>query len=448
MRLVGNPSETAHARYTQDPTIRPCMSSPAPVAAGKRPLLAVCLVVLIDLLGFGIVIPLLPVYSKAYGASETVMGLLFATFSAMQFVFAPMWGRLSDKIGRRPVLVGGLFGTALSYMLFAFAGSLPMLFVSRALAGFFAANISTAMAYVADVTTPENRAKGMGMIGAAFGIGFTLGPLMGGELSAISPAAPGWAAAGFSLLAALYAWSQLVEPPRAQRGSRVFSLDQVRASIADSRIGMLYIMSFLFIVSFASFEAMFTAYGLQRFPEVFGLQVAIETATYDQIIAAAPTTGRYLAFIGIVSAVIQGGFIRRLVPKYGETKLAIVGPLFLAAGFVVVALASEWWMVIVGCLLMPIGFGLNNPSLTSLISRATPADQQGAYLGLSQSVGSLARMTGPMIAGLLFSWYGAAAPFWWGAALLVVSGTLAWRYHARYGMTFPKKAAGKAAGLH
>jgi multidrug resistance protein len=324
-------------------------------------------------IGFGIVIPLLPVYSKAYGASETTMGLLFATFSAMQFLFAPMWGRLSDKIGRRPVLVGGLFGTAASYALFALSDSLWMLFLSRALAGFLAANISTAMAYVADVTTPENRAKGMGMIGAAFGIGFTLGPLMGGELTHISPAAPGWAAAGFSLLAALYAWTQLVEPPRERRQSRVFSLEQVRGALADDRIRTPYVLSFLFIVAFASFESMFTAFGLARFPDVFGLGVPIEEASVEQILAAAPITGRYLAGIGVVSAIIQGGLIRRLVPKYGETKLAMVGPWFLAAGFLVVALAQDWTMVVIGCLLMPIGFGLNNPSVNSLISATSRA---------------------------------------------------------------------------
>lgn len=419
-----------------------CMPSTPVSPAGKRPLLAVFLVVLIDLLGFGIVIPLLPVYSKAYGASETTMGLLFATFSAMQFLFAPMWGRLSDKIGRRPVLVGGLFGTAASYVLFALSDSLWMLFLSRALAGFLAANISTAMAYVADVTTPENRAKGMGLIGAAFGIGFTLGPLMGGELTHISPAAPGWAAAGFSLLAALYAWSQLVEPPRERRQSRVFSLEQVRGALVDGRVGTPYLLSFLFIVAFASFESMFTAFGLARFPAVFGLEVPIEEASVEQILAAAPITGRYLAGIGVVSALIQGGLIRRLVPKYGETKLAIVGPWFLAAGFVVVALAQDWTMVVLGCLLMPIGFGLNNPSVSSLISRAAPQDQQGAYLGLSQSLGSLARMVGPLSAGLVFTAYGPDAPFWMGAALLVVSGAIALQYHRKHGASFPKKAAG------
>jgi multidrug resistance protein len=418
------------------------MTSTPALPAGKRPLLAVFLVVLIDLLGFGIVIPLLPVYSKAYGASETTMGLLFATFSAMQFLFAPMWGRLSDRIGRRPVLVGGLFGTAASYVLFALSDSLWMLFLSRALAGFLAANISTAMAYVADVTTPENRAKGMGLIGAAFGIGFTLGPLMGGELTHISPAAPGWAAAGFSLLAALYAWSQLVEPPRERRQSRVFSLEQVRGALRDGRVGTPYLLSYLFIVAFASFESMFTAFGLARFPDVFGLSVPVEEATQEQIIAAAPITGRYLAGIGVVSALIQGGLIRRLVPKYGETKLAVVGPWFLAAGFVVVALAQDWTMVVLGCLLMPIGFGLNNPSVNSLISRAAPSDQQGAYLGLSQSIGSLARMVGPLAAGVAFTTHGPAAPFWLGALLLVASGAIALLYHRRHGASFPKKAAG------
>ena len=145
------------------------MTSPKAAGAGRSPLLFIFLTVFIDLLGFGIVLPLLPVYSKAYGADEISLGLLFSCFSGMQFLFAPMWGRLSDRIGRRPVLIGGLLGTAASYVLFAYAHSMPMLFASRLLAGFFGANISTAQAYIADVTTPENRAKGMGLIGAAFG---------------------------------------------------------------------------------------------------------------------------------------------------------------------------------------------------------------------------------------------------------------------------------------
>lgn len=408
---------------------------------GRSPLLFLFLTVFIDLLGFGIVIPLLPVYSKAYGASEGTMGLLFASFSGMQFLFAPFWGRLSDRIGRKPVLVGGLVGTAVAYVFFARATSIEGLFASRMLAGFFGANVATAQAYIADVTTQENRAKGMGLIGAAFGLGFCLGPLIGGELTHVSMSAPGWFAAGLSIAAATFGAVMLREPVRVQGAvSRIFALGDVRRAFSNARTGTLFVLSFVFIVAFASFESMFTIFGLHRFPEVFGLVQSLERATQDEIIAAAPITGRYLAGIGIVSALIQGGLIRRLVPRFGETVLAIAGPAILGLGFLVVAVAPSWAFVVVGCLLMPIGFGLNNPSLFGLISRAAPADEQGAFLGLNQSVSSLARMTGPALAGFVFERFGAPAPFYFGAALLGGSALLARWYHVRFASTFPRAA--------
>src|SRR5688572_1222722 len=178
----------------------------------------------------------------------------------MQLVFAPMWGRLSDRIGRRPVLIGGLVGTAASYALFGLADSLVLLFASRLLAGFFGANISTAQAYIADVTTPQNRAKGMGLIGAAFGLGFTLGPLFGGELTRIAPGAPGFFAAGLSLCAAIFGYFRLPEPVRTVQGSRVFHATQIRRAFGDPRISTLMLLTFLSVVAFGSFEAMFTRF--------------------------------------------------------------------------------------------------------------------------------------------------------------------------------------------
>ncbi len=408
--------------------------------AGKSPLLFIFLVVFIDLLGFGIVIPLLPVYSKAYGASELQLGLIFAAFSGMQFVFAPLWGRWSDRIGRKPILVGGLIGTAGSYVLFAHADSLALLLASRLLAGFFGANISTAQAYIADVTTPENRAKGMGLIGAAFGLGFTLGPFIGGELTRISPHAPGWFAAGFSLAAAIFGWIILREPERTSGESRLFGFGQVKRAFTEPRIGVLFVLSYFFLFAFSSFEAMFTRFGLARFPEVFHVPVSLENATLDEIMQAAPIAGRYLMGIGIISAIIQGGLIRRLVPRFGETKLAIAGPIFLGIGFAIVGFATSWAWVVVGCLVMPLGFGLNNPALTSLVSRAAPEHEQGAFLGLNQSVSSFARMTGPPFAGFVFA-YGPEKPFLIGAGLLLVSCLVARWYDARFGASYPRRAA-------
>ena len=408
-----------------------------PKPGTRSPLAVVFLTVFIDLLGFGIVLPLLPVYSKAYGASERELGLLFGCFSGMQFLFAPMWGRVSDRIGRRPVLIGGLLGTAASYVLFGLASSMSALFVARLLAGFFGANISTAQAYIADVTTPENRAKGMGLIGAAFGLGFTLGPWIGGELAVWSHHAPGFLAAGLSLTAATYGYFKLAEPPRERRtASRIFRFDQVRRAFGDGRIGIVLCLSFLFIFSFSCFESMFTVFGLRAFPEVFHVPVAIEHASFDDVLRAAPIAGRYMGFIGILAALIQGGLIRRLVPRFGETVLAIAGPAILALSFVVLAFASTWATVIAACAIMPFGFGLNNPALQGLISRASPADEQGAYLGMNQSVLSLARMTGPITAGILFDAFGARSPFLTCAGVLCACALLALYYHGRYGDTF------------
>jgi multidrug resistance protein len=422
------------------------MSRPVEPAKPRSPLLFIFLTVFIDLLGFGIVIPLLPVYSEMYRAGPETIGLLMGSFSAMQFVFAPFWGRLSDRIGRKPVLVGGLIGSSLAYVLFALSGSLGMLFAARLLAGFFGANVSTAQAFIADVTTPENRAKGMGLIGAAFGLGFCLGPLFGGELTHISAAAPGWFAAGLSLAAAIFGLVTLREPERARGAvTRVFGLGQVRGAFAEPRLGTLFLLSFLFVVAFASFESMFTVFGLARFPEVFGLEHAVEVASTEEILRAAPITGRYLAGIGIISAIIQGGLIRRLVPRFGETKLAIAGPACLGIGLLALALAPNWPCVVAACLVLPLGFGLNNPALFSLISRAAPADEQGSYLGLNQSVMSLARMVGPVTAGYVFAHFGPSSPFCVGAGLLAVSTFLALRYDRRFGASFPRVAKAPAA---
>jgi DHA1 family tetracycline resistance protein-like MFS transporter len=429
--------------------------NPGPKPA-RSPLLFIFLTVFIDLLGFGIVIPLLPIYSKYFGASELELGLLFSCFSGMQFLFAPLWGRISDRIGRRPVLIGGLVGTAVAYFLFARANSMAMLYAARLLAGFFGANISSAQAYIADVTTEKDRAKGMGLIGAAFGLGFTFGPLLGGLLtrhaagSTALPAMPGYLAAALSLAAALFGFLKLPEPARhAAAASRSFGLEQLRDAFTNGRIGILMLLNFMNLFAFSCFEAMFTRFGLARFPAKFGLDRPIEKASLDQVLDAAPYAGTYLFAIGIISAVIQGGLIRRLVPKFGETKLVIAGPLILGVALAIIGVAGgvlSWPFVIVGCLVMPLGFGLTNPSVTGLISRASPKDKQGAYLGMSQSAASLARVVGPPVAGIFFA-MGPSRPFFASAGVLAVAGAIAAAYRRRYGRTFVEGAeASKTAG--
>jgi MFS family permease len=431
------------------------MSNPGAQADARRsPLLFIFLTVFIDLLGFGIVIPLLPIYSTAYRASETELGLLFASFSGMQFVFAPMWGRLSDRIGRRPVLIGGLFGTALAYLAFGFSDEIAnlvsratsggdaspravlyVLFASRILAGFFGANVSTASAYIADVTTPESRTKGLGLIGAAFGLGFTIGPWISGELTRVSMHAPGLAAAILSACAATFGYFALPEPER-HTGSRAYGMQQLRHAATDPRIGGVLALVFLFVTAFAGFESMFILFGLANFPGKFGLETAVEHATMAQALAAAPYAGRYLLVVGLTSAVIQGGLIRRIAPRVGETRLIVIGPLLLGLGLAIVGWAPSFTWVVVGCVVMPLGFGLSNPSVSSLLSRASPHDQQGAYLGLQQSMASLARMLGPLLAGWVFQRFDSRAPFFVSAAILACGAAIAWVYHARYAQSF------------
>ncbi len=417
------------------------MTTPSKAGAGRSPLLFIFLTVFIDLLGFGIVIPLLSTYSTKFGASQTEIGLLFASFSAMQFFFAPMWGHLSDRFGRRPILIGGLLGSAAAYVLFSQANDMTMLFASRMLAGFFGANISTAFAYIADVTTPANRAKGMGLIGMAFGLGFTVGPLFGGELNTISVHLPGLVAAGLSLSAATFGFLFLPEPPRHDRASsRLFSLVDVRRAFGDSRIGSVLLLGFLAIFAFSAFESMFLLFGLAKFPAYFGLEQAVEHATPLQIQSAGQYAGRYLFVVGMISALIQGGLIRRLVPRFGETRLIIAGPLLLALGLSIVACAPTWALVITGCVVIPMGFGVNNPSLSSLVSRASPVEEQGAFMGINQSLASLARMTGPVCAGALFQFVDARAPFVFGATLLLIAAWVARGYHVRYAASFAGEA--------
>ena len=424
----------------------PHLMNDRPATEGRRrersPLLPVFLTVFIDLLGFGIVIPLLPIYSEAYGADEFTLGLLFASFSLMQLIFAPFWGRLSDRFGRKPILVGGLIGTSASYVLFGFADSMTLLFASRMLAGFFGANVATAQAYIADVTSPADRAKGMGLIGAAFGLGFTFGPLIGGLMVGVSMGMPGFLAAGLSLTAAVIGWIQLVEPARHRvESSRIFGFETVGIALRTPRVGTLLMLYFLGILAFSGFESMFIRFGLDRFPEAFGVAAQLESGSYEQYIAAARRAGIYMFFIGLASAAIQGGLIRRLVPRFGETRLIVAGPFFLGLSLAIIGAATSWAIVILGCVLMPLGFGINNPSIQGLLSRAVPAEDQGAYLGLNQSLGSLARVVGPVLAGALYFYGDAALPFFVSAGLLLLATFVALNYRQRFAASFGAQTA-------
>ena len=370
------------------------------------PLVIIFVTVFIDLLGFGIIIPLLPFYAETFGASAMVVGLLATSFSLMQFVFAPIWGRLSDRWGRRPIILAGLLGSALSYLAFGLATSLPMLFAARILAGIAGANIPTAQAFIADSTTPQNRARGMGLVGAAFGLGFIFGPAIGGFLSAWGYQAPAFFAATLSLAnfsAALFFLPESLPPERRGVSGRAGRIEAFRRAITRPRLPLVLLVSFLVMTSFASFESMFALFAEARFG--FG----------------ATTIGYLFAWVGLVLAVVQCVLVGTLVPRIGEHRLVPAAILVMAVALAGHALAPTvpWLMAALGLLAM--GMGFNSPSILAIVSRlADPADQ-GGTLGISQSLASLARILGPLWGGFVFDRFGPSMPLYTASALMLAA---------------------------
>lgn len=370
----------------------------------RSPLVVLFLTVFIDLLGFGIVLPLLPYYAESFGAGPLAVTLLSSCYSMMQFLFAPVWGRLSDRVGRRPVLILSLAGSSLSYLLFGLTGSLPMLFATRILAGICAANISTAQAYIADVTTPETRAKGMGMIGAAFGLGFIFGPAIGGTLSRYGYSVPAFFAAGlsfFALTLALFRLPESLRPGVVARG-RMFEPRRLRTALRYPGMGLLLVIFFCSVFAFANLEATFALF--------------VEKAS--RFGYTARETGYLFAYMGVLMSLMQGGLIGRLARRFGERRLVVAGTLMLAAGMGVVPLAPGLGGLLGALALLAFGVGMNTPSLSSLISRSAGADEQGSVLGVSQSVSSLARILGPAWGGFVFERFGPASPYFTAAGLM------------------------------
>ena len=359
----------------------------------RSPLLVIFITVFIDLIGFGIVIPVLPFYAEgtSFGASPREVGLLFASYSIMQLVFAPVLGRLSDKYGRRPILLISLLGTSVGFLILGFATTLWMLFLGRIIDGISGGNISTAQAYIADVTTKEDRAKGMGLIGAAFGLGFVFGPAIGGILSRWGINVPFLFAGGLAFANAILLYFTLPEtitpdhPARASAASGR-GWGQLVTALKNSRLAMVLTIYFLSIVAFSIMTATFSLFLMFRFG-------------YDAF-----HNGWIFAFVGIISAFIQGALIGRLVKKFGEPSLVIAGALLFSGSLFATPFVTPV-IGVVGILLIAavsaIGNALMSPTLTSLASKSASAAEQGGVLGVTQSVASLARAVGPSIAAFL-----------------------------------------------
>lgn len=376
-------------------------------SSGKAGLFLIFVTVFIDLLGFGIVLPLLPRYGESFEASKWELGLLMASFSAMQFVFAPLWGRVSDRIGRRPVLILGLAGSTISYALFGYATSLgaegsmlgisalSWLFITRIGAGIAGATIPTAQAYIADVTGPAERAKGMALIGAAFGIGFTFGPLLGAmfvsDVQGAAPSpAPGYVAAGLSGLALLFAIIKLPESlnPDSKSAKRHWlDLGSFKTAMGHPHVGMILGTIFITTFAFGQFETTLSL-----------LTKNLGMSQQDNFFA--------YAYIGLILTISQGFLVRRMAPKIGDYRMSLFGVVTMTAGLLALA-----WVAITGSAnmlyaLVPlavIGFAATTPSLQSMLSLSSLESEQGGILGVGQSMSALARILGPIAGVVLFN---------------------------------------------
>ena len=377
---------------------------------------ALLLIVFIDLLGFGIIIPMLPFYAEHFGASPGIVTLLMATYSLMQFVAAPFIGSMSDRYGRRRVILISLVGTCVAYVFMAYASSLVMLFAARALAGLFAGNIAAAQAYIADITTPENRARGMGFFGAAFGLGFIFGPMIGGILSGSASGSINFQAAPLfaASLSSIAAFLVVVLLKESRKVGSVNSGGRgwfAPIYLAVRRADMKHLICLFLLVMF-----------------VFaGLEATIALWAERQFLWGPREVGYLFAYVGVIAAVVQGGIIGPATRRWGEARVIILGLCGLVAGFALMPVASGMSLLLVATALLAGGFGLCNPALNSLISRRGSSDSQGAVLGVAQSGASLARILGPAFAGAVFSSLGMHAPYIIGALLLLFALGIAWR---------------------
>ena len=373
------------------------------------------LIVFIDLVGFGLVIPLLPYYAERFAASPVEMTVLFAVYSLMSMLAAPLWGRLSDQVGRRPVLMASMLAAALAYLWLGLASALWMVFAARAFAGACAGNIAAAQAYIADSTPPEERARGMGMIGAAFGLGFIIGPVLGGVIAGNDMATadlrtPALIAAALSFVAFVGVIVVLPESRKAARsGRRRGRIAAAREAFARPALARLLAVFFLVILAFSGMETTFAWWAMAQFgwgPQAIGF---------------------VFFYVGLLAAVMQGILIGPLIRRFGEQRLLTGGLVMLALALCGLPFVRDVPGLLLALSGQALGWGAAQPSLNSLISRGAAADEQGEVLGVSQSIGSLARVLGPLLAGSLFALFGRGSPFFCGAALVCGAVVLGWR---------------------
>jgi len=368
-----------------------------------RPLLIIFLTIFVNLVGFGIIIPLLPFYAETFGASPLAIGALFAIFSLCQLFAAPVLGDWSDKYGRRPILILSLAGTVVSFVMLALAHSYLMLFLARIVDGLSGGNISTARAYVADVTEPKDRARAYGLIGAAFGLGFILGPAISGALAHISYTAPIWAAAAITLVATAMAWLWLPETVHRAHAGSGMPFKNLAALMKRPQLRRILVIDFVYWFAFAIFQTTFAMFASARFD-------------FD-----APQTGYFFAAFGILGAIVQGAMIRPIVNRFGDKPTFMVGLLCGAVGLVLTALTHSVALFALTLVPLALGIGFGHPTMTSLVSRAARGDEQGRVQGAASAVESLGRTIGPVWGSASLQRFGEAMPYVTAAGFLVMT---------------------------
>jgi len=365
------------------------------------------LTVFLDLVGFGLIIPFLPALARDLGASDFVAAALSSAYSLMQFLAVPIWGRLSDRVGRRPVLLWSIAASALGMVFLGLAQSLFTVFLARLWSGAATANIAVAQAYIADVTKPRERAKGMGIIGMGFGLGFMIGPFLGGELGRFhvighQGTLPAFVAAAFSVVNLFFALSYLPESlPPEKRNVRVrrpvlIDLAALRDVTRNPGVTVILLIAFNSIFWFAGVQAIFRLFTL----DAFAMNVE--------------NTGRVLGLVGLVSVIVQGGLIGKLTRRFGEIRLLAAALVLMSVGFVLQGFSASVGvpMFVIASAVTATGTALHMPSVSSYISRRVGPEFQGATLGVMQSAGSLARASGPLLWGLLYDGIGLRIPFY------------------------------------
>ena len=373
----------------------------------NKSLITIFLIVFIDLLGFGIILPLLPYIAERYQATPLTIGILSAAYSLFQLISSPILGRLSDRFGRKKLLIISQIGSTLGYLLLGLAGSLPLLFLSRIIDGITGGNISIAQAYIADVTTKENRAQGMGLIGAAFGLGFIFGPAIGGALSKISYSAPAYFATIVSLLtvvATVFLLKETVNEKKAITSKRTkISFSELKKILSTYPIGLLIFIFFFLNTAFSIMQGNFALWTQKTF-------------NFDP-----GQNGWFFTYIGILAVIIQMQVLPRVVKKYHETKILTASLIFMFLGLILIPLSRHPDFLYVALFFLPLGNGLANPTVQAMASENVPKEEYGGTLGILQSAGSFGRILGPIIGGEIFQTFGKDQAFYFSGSIILIA---------------------------